>query len=314
MLEILSLVIPFFAVIGCGYAGARLIGETGQRGINNLVLYFALPTLLFAMMARSDIGTRFQGDFVTAYTSVSLVLFAVAFATVKLLFRPRRGEAAVHAMGAVYGNTGYMGIPIVVTMLGQSASVPIVVSLIIDLAIMVPLTAAIVESDDPRGNRSVAHGAMSALRGTIRNPLILASALGAAWSLAALPIPVMLGGFLDLLGAAAAPCALFAMGCSLYGKPLGGTLSPALLISVFKLVIHPIVLWFALTWIWTIDPEWTKPALIAASLPVAVTVYVVARQYNTLVVSTSTTILVSTSLSLVSVPVFLLLLDRLPGI
>lgn len=314
MFEILSLVIPFFAVIGCGYAGARLIGDAGQQGINNFVLYFALPTLLFSMMARSDLAARFEADFVTAYTTVSLVLFAACFMVVKALFRPRRREAAVHAMGAVYGNTGYMGIPIVVTLLGQSASVPIVVSLIIDLAVMVPLTAAIIESDDPHANKGVLHGAIGALRGTIRNPLILASGLGAAWSLAALPMPVVLDGFLELLGAAAAPCALFAMGCSLYGKPLGGTLSPAILVSVFKLVIHPAALWFALTQIWQIDPDWTRPALIAASLPVAVTVYVVARQYNTLVVSTSTTILASTTMSLASVPVFLLLLDQLPGL
>lgn len=314
MIQILSLVIPFFAVIACGYFGARLIGEQGQRGINNLVLYFALPALLFSLMARADLAERFQVDFVAGYTTVSLVLFALTGLWIKLWLRPRRAETAVYAVASVYGNTGYMGIPIVVVMLGQQATVPTVVALIIDLAVMVPITAAIIESDDPRSNKGVMHGAWSALRGTARNPLIIASALGAAWSLASLPIPVMLGGFLDLLGAAAAPCALFAMGCSLYGKPLGGTLSPALFLSAAKLVIHPLALWFALTQVWQVDPEWVRPALIASSLPVAVTVYVIARQYGTLVISTSTTILVSTALSLLTVPTLLLLLDRLPGL
>lgn len=314
MIEILSLVIPFFAVIGCGYFGARLIGEEGQRGINNLVLYFALPALLFSLMARADLAERFQLDFVAGYTTVSLVLFAATYVAVKAWLRRRRSETAVYAVASVYGNTGYMGIPIVVVMLGQSATVPTVVALIIDLAVMVPVTAAIIESDDPRGNRGVLHGAVSALRGTARNPLIIASALGAGWSLANLPVPGVLDRFLELLGAAAAPCALFAMGCSLYGKPLGGTLSPALLLSGLKLIIHPLALWFALTQVWDVDPQWVKPALIASSLPVAVTVYVVARQYNILVISTSTTILVSTVLSLASVPLVLLALDHLPGL
>ena len=101
---------------------------------------------------------------------------------------------------------------------------------------------------------------------------------------------------------------------SLYGKPVGATLSPAALISVLKLLVHPFLLWLALTQIWQIDPSWTKPALIASCLPVAVTVYVVARSHRTLVLGSSTTILVSTLCSLITVPLFLLLLDRLPGL
>lgn len=314
MIQVLSLVIPFFAVIGCGYAGARLVGEEGQRGINNLVLYFALPALLFSTMARSDLAARFEADFVTAYTVVSVLLFAVAFLVVRVTFSLGRGEAAIQAMGSVYGNTGYMGLPIVVVMLGQPASVPVVLSLIIDLAVMVPLTAAIVESGDPRSGRGVVHGAAAALTANLRNPLIVAAAAGAAWSLLELPMPGMLDGFLDLLGAAAAPCALFAMGSSLYGRALGGTVAPALVISAFKLVAHPLLLYLAMTRVWHIDPDWTRPVLIAASLPVAVTVYVVARQYRTEVLSTSTTILVSTFLSLLTVPLALLVIERLPGL
>lgn len=314
MTAILSLVAPFFAVIACGYAGARLIGEEGQRGINNLVLYFALPVLLFSMMAGSDIAAHFQPDYVTAYIAVSLSLFAATFLLVMAAYRYRRREAAVLAMGSVYSNIGYMGIPMVVVLLGSPASVPLVLSLIIDVAVIVPLASAIVESDRPGREGGLVHGALNALRGVLTNPLIAAAALGAAWSLAELPMPTFLGGFLDLLGAAAAPCALFALGCGLYGKPLGGTLGPAMLISFLKLVIHPVLLWFALTQLWSVDPDWVRPALIAACLPVAVTVYVVARQYDTQVVSTSTTILVSTAFSLFSVTAMLALLEYLPGL
>ncbi len=314
MIDVLSLVVPFFAVIGCGYFGARLIGEDGQRGINNLVLYFALPALLFSMMARSDLAERFQGSFVTAYTAVSVCLFAATYLLVKWLWRRDRGDTAILAMGSVYGNTGYMGIPIVVVLLGQGASVPVVVSLIIDLAVMVPLVSAIVESGQATERKGLFHGGWQALRGTARNPLIIASALGAGWSLAALPMPRMFGGFLDIFAAAAAPCALFAMGCSLRGKPLGGTLSPAILVTVIKLLVHPLVLWLALTRVFSVDPSWVRPALIAASLPVAVTVYVVARQYGTQVLASSTTIVVSTTLSLLTVPLFLVGIDYLPGL
>ncbi len=310
MLDILSLVIPFFAVISCGYFGAKLVGEAGQQGINNLVLYFALPTLLFSLMARSDLAERFEPDFVAAYTSVSLVLFTAAFIFVKLTYRLGRQEAAIYAMGSVYGNTGYMGIPIIVIMLGHAASIPVVITLIIDLAVMVPLVSAIVESGSRSSGKNPLHGAFIALFATIRNPLIIAAGLGAAWSITGPGIPPVLDGFLELLGSAAAPCALFALGSSLYGKPLGHAISPALFISFLKLIVHPIAIWIAMMLIWKIDPSWVHPALIAASLPVAVTVYVVARQYQTLVIGTSTTILFSTTLSLVSVPLIMLAIER----
>ncbi|GJL81205.1 MAG: malonate transporter [marine bacterium B5-7] len=313
MIEVISLVVPFFAVIGCGYLGARLIGESGQQGINNFVLYFALPTLLFSMMARSDLASRFEIDFVTAYTATSIVLFAYSFMLFKLLFGLKRRNTAIYAVGTVYGNTGYMGIPIVVVMMGESASLPVVLSLLIDLAVMLPITAAMIESDDPDHAGGLLHGARSALVGTLKNPLVIAIALGALWSMLKLPLPTMANGFIDVMAAAAAPCALFAMGSSLYGKPLGSSLTPAILVSLLKLIAHPLLLWVALTRVWNVDPEWARPALVAASLPVAVTVFVIARQYQVMVISASTAIVVSSLLSIISVPVFMLILQNLPA-
>lgn len=310
MFEILSLVLPFFAVIGCGYFGARLINETQQDGINNLVLYFALPVLIFSLMARSEIASRFQPDFVSAYLAVSLLLFVLAFLLIRMVYQSSRSDTAIFAMGAIYGNTGYMGIPIIVISLGNEASVPVVISLILDVMIMIPVSVAVLESGRGDVKGSLLNGVVKALIATFRNPLIIAALLGIVWSISELPMPVMLDGFLNLLGAAAAPCALFALGASLYGKPIGSTLSPSLLVSGFKLVVHPLLLWYAMTQIWHIDPAWAHPALLGAAMPVAATVYVVARQYHTMITGASTAILVSTGLSLVSYPAVIIILEH----
>ena len=310
MFEIISLIVPFFAVIGCGYFGARLIPESQQDGINNLVLYFALPVLIFSLMAQSNIADQFELAFVPAYTIVSIFLFCLAFWLVRALYGLHRGDRAIYALGAVYGNTGYMGIPVIVVLLGESASVPVVISLMIDLIIIIPLAAAVIESSG-RQQGNLVHGAMATLLATLRNPLVLASVLGVAWSMLELPIPAMMNGFMDLMGAAAVPCALFAMGASLHGKPLGGAVSPALLISVLKLIIHPLLLWIMMTRIMDIDPDWARPALLAASMPMAATIYVLARQYQTRVVGASTAVLISTGLSLLTFPTLMLMLDHL---
>jgi malonate transporter len=311
MFEIFSLVIPFFAVIGCGYVGAKLIGEEGQQGLNLFVVYFALPALLFSLMARGELATYFEGNFVAAYTSTSVVLVIFAFIIFRGLYHRHRPETAILAMGAVYGNIGYMGIPVITLILGPKASVPAIIALIIDVMIIVPLMSTIIVSGSENRTRNVFRAATDSFIATSKSPFIVAAFLGAAWSFTGLSLPNMADGFLDILATAAAPCALFALGSSLYGKPIGANISPALAVSFFKLVIHPIALYVSLTMIFSVDPEWAKPAVIAASLPVALTVYIVARQYNTLVVGASTAILLSTALSLVTVPLTLLVLGKL---
>lgn len=302
---------PFFAVIGCGYIGARLIGESGQQGLNLFVVHFALPALLFSLMARGQLASHFAADFIVAYISTSLVLFALAGFVLHAIYRRHRRETAILAMGSVYGNIGYMGIPIVSMILGPEASVPAVIALIIDVMVIIPLASAIIVSGSEHASGGVARAALNAFIATAKSPFIIAAFLGAGWSLGGLPMPGMVDRFLDILAAAAAPCALFALGSSLYGKPMGANFAPALSVSLFKLVIHPAVLFISLTMIFSVDPEWARPAVVAASLPVALTVYIVARQYQVLVVGASTSILLSTALSLVSVPLTLLILSRL---
>lgn len=311
MFEIFSLIVPFFGVIGCGYAGGKLIGEKGQQGLNLFVLHFALPALLFSLMAHGELATRFEAGFIAAYASTSVVLVVFAYVVFRYLYHRRRRETAILAMGSVYGNIGYMGIPIVTIILGPEASVPAVIALMIDVMIIIPLMTAIVASDSESKNSRFFDAAFKVFITTIKSPFIIAAFLGAAVSLSGLPLPGMIDSLLDILAAAAAPCALFALGASLYGKPLGGNISPALVVSLFKLVIHPVLLFVVLTMVFSVDPKWAESAVIAASLPVALTVYIVAQQYNAAVVGASTAILLSTALSLVTVPLTLLVLRNL---
>ena len=180
MFELFSLIIPFFAVIGCGYVGAKLIGEEGQQGLNLFVVHFALPALLFSLMARGELATHFEGQFVTAYTSTSVVLVIFAFVIFRGIYRRHRRETAILAMGTVYGNIGYMGIPVITLILGPKASVPAVIALIIDVMIIVPLMSAIVVSGSVNNTRNVFQAAADSFIATSKSPIIVAAFLGAA--------------------------------------------------------------------------------------------------------------------------------------
>ena len=145
MLTILNVTIPFFAVIGCGYLSERLgiLGQASRTGLNRFVFYFALPALLFSIMSNARFDAGFEWQFLAAWSLVSIVLFLLFFAVARGLFGLSAADGTIHALGGVYGNTGYVGIPLVVVAFGPDASVPVILCLTIDLVLMIPIMAQI---------------------------------------------------------------------------------------------------------------------------------------------------------------------------
>lgn len=310
MLAVLSITIPFFAVIVCGYAAERfgLLGEAGRAGINSFVFYFSLPVLLFSLMATTDVSDRFDWIFVGAYLGVSLVLFAAVLVTVRAVFGLSASEGALAALSGVYGNVGYIGIPLVVVMFGQAQVIPVILCLVMDLIIMIPLAILLIElqggSDARLGN---VFGKTS--RALLTNPIIVSIALGILASLSGVKLPAVAMDFTTLLGSAAAPCALFALGSSLVGRKIAGAVAETGFVTVVKLVVHPVAVWIAMFHVFTIDPDWAWAAVIASTMPVAATVFVLAQQYETYVARSSSAILVSTVISVVTVTACLVYLQ-----
>ncbi len=79
--------------------------------------------------------------------------------------------------------------------------------------------------------------------------------------------------------------------------------------STFKLLIHPVAMWFATTQVFTVDPLWSTVAILGASLPVAANVFIVARQYDTYLERASSAILLSTLVSMITVSILLVALS-----
>ena len=310
MSTILDTVLPFFALIFCGYGAARfgLLAPGSAAGLNSFVFYFALPAFLFSLMSASPIGEVLNVPFILAYSSTSLVLFAVAAVGGRALFGVGKGEAAVLGLAAVLPNTGYMGIPLISTALGKEAALPIVVGLIVDGVVLIPIAMVLITSGKGAGGSTLGNLA-STLTPLVRNPIIVSIFAGLLFSAAGpdtLPAPI--SSFLDLLAAATGPCALFALGATLAGRSVSGAAEVSYM-TALKLFVHPAALWLAATLVFGVDPMWATAATLGAALPIAANVFIVARQYDTYVERTSSAILVSTSVSVVTVSILLALLN-----
>jgi malonate transporter len=316
VLTILTITIPFFAVIGCGYFAGKfgILDRSSRAGLNGFVFYFALPVLLFSVMSGAKFEEGFEWKFPAAYALVSIVLFLLAFAVAKSVFKLNTANGAIHALGGVYGNTGYVGFPLIVVVFGSSAGIPVVVCLTIDLVLMIPIAMFFIEAGSGKGESGQVLAIIGkTLRALSRNPLILAILAGTAVSLSGLELPAVVQGFTKLLGAAAAPCALFALGSSLFGQPVRGAFAEVSTITVVKLVVHPLLVWYTMFEVFEVNELWGFAAVLASTMPVAATVYVLAQQYDTYVARASTAILLSTAVSIISITTILayLPIDRL---
>ena len=309
MQSILNNALPFFALILCGYAAGRLklLTETTAAGVNTFVYYFALPAFLFALMSSSPLSDVLDGPFIGAYVAASLAVFALAAAGGRLLFGVERGEAAIIGLTAVLPNTGYMGIPLISAVLGREAAVPIVVGLTLDGVLMIPLAILLIESSRDKSDGLLQTG-VSTLGSLVKNPLILSIFAGLAFSGTGLSTPTPVSNFLELLGAAAGPCALFALGATLASRPIAGGAVEISYMTALKLFVHPAALFATTTFLFDVRPLWATAALLGAALPIAANVFIVARQYDVYVTRTSSAVLISTVVSMFTVSILLLLL------
>lgn len=296
-----SVALPFFAVVASGYLAARsgLLPRAAVSGINVFVFYFALPALLVVSIAASPVREILDPTLLLAWLLPSLLLFVLGFFIMRRGFRATRSEAAVQALAGVFSNVGFMGLPLVVLALGSAAILPAVVVVLADTVIMIAIATMLIESE-----RNARAGIVSALAtvlsGVARNPVIIASLAGLLLAAFEISFPAPVDAYLQLLGDAAAPAALFALGAALaVGGNARGAGSTAVLLTL-KLLIHPLLVLLLGLWL-QLPALWLAVLVIQASLPIAVNVYVLAQRYEVAVDQMSAAIFLSTVISIVTV-------------
>ena len=305
MLAIFLKTLPFFALIGLGYmAGrARFFTPDATAYLTKFVFYFALSAMLFGFAANLTLSDIFDGRFIAAYLSGTVAVYVLA-TVVGMVRRLPVAEAAVEAQCAVIGNVGFLGIPMFVLLLGPQSAGPMLMVLATDLIVFSSLIVILITGS--RGRLGLATLRTVGL-GLLKNPMIVSIAAGIAWSATGRDLWTPADEFLALLGAAATPGALFAIGASLAGKT-AERLSVAGWLSTAKLVLHPAAVAIFALWLLPVDRYAATVMISAAALPVAGNVYMLAQHYGVAPQRVSAAILVSTALSIVTVSVVIGLL------
>jgi len=258
MQAILAVTVPFFALVLAGYLAARrhVLPESAIPGLNAFVLYFALPCMLFRFGSSTPLFDLLNPVVLGVYLLAALLIVFFTIA-ITLSQRVHLKDAAFGALVAAFPNTGFMGVPLLVALLGPAAAGPVICSMLADLFITSSLCIALAQAHD-----ASAHGArtaaLRALRGALSNPLPWSIALGAVFAAGGLELPGPLAVVVRMLADAATPVALFTIGAVLWragqhvratapgpsGVPpraLRTPLADYLPVALIKLFLHPLL-------------------------------------------------------------------------
>lgn len=299
MLAIFLKTLPFFGLIALGYwAGrTRFFTEEATAYLTKFVFYFALSAMIFRFAANLDVREVFDWTFIWAYLWATALVYAIV--TFVAQWRGLSvAEAAVEAQVGVIGNVGFLGIPMLAVLLGERAVGPVVMVLAVDLLVFGSLIVILITGS--RDGRVSPQILKTVGLGLLKNPMIMSIAAGFLVSALSVPIPVPVNEFLTLLGAAATPGALFAIGASLASKS-AERMSVAVWLTTSKLVLHPVAVAVAALVIFPVEPYAASVMIAAAALPVAGNVYIIAQHYGVAPQRVSAAILVSTAISIVTV-------------
>ncbi len=308
MIDFALLSLPIFGVVALGWIAvqARVATPGMLDALGAFSFRFALPALVFRLIAGQPLGRSFNPLFYGGYLASGSLIFALGFTLSRIFDRQGTTVASAHATTTV-GNLGFLGPPLVLAFFGQRGAGPLAMAILAEVMVLLSVGGAIMGA-----SRSSGDGIRSfVLRGTVLNPIVAAIALGAAFAATGIQLPNSLDRFLSFLGGAAGPTALFAVGGALALQQFDRkTAIAAAVMSGTKLVVYPALVWYMLAQVLQLESFWVRVAVLLASLPSAGSTYIFAQRYAADEHRVSAAIALSTVVSVVSVPFSVWLVRR----
>jgi predicted permease len=249
VLQILTVTFPFFALVLCGFVAAHrgMLPMPAIPGLNAFVLFFALPCMLYRFGASTPIAQLLDPSVALTYLLCALVMVGFVVA-VTLHGRIGWNDASFGALVGAFPNTGFMGVPLLVALLGPKAAGPAIVTILVDMVITTSLCIALSRLDG-HDAASAGRAVKNALKGVATNPMPWSILLGAVVSALQMELPKPVQQTVGLLADAASPVALFTIGAVLARSQImarAGEAHPVhwmevVPVAAIKLFLHPLL-------------------------------------------------------------------------
>ena len=300
MQTILGVTVPFFALVLFGYVAARRcwVPVEAVPAFNGFLLFFAVPAMLFRFASNTPFADITNGRYFLAWSISGVIVLIVVTVACRRLLGQRLRDAAFYGLAGAVANAGFMGVPLIVALLGERAAAPVILAIVADLVVVGSIGLLLAEADGATRSGWKAD-LREALVRIFLNPFLLSMLAGAAFSGLHLQLVTPAAEIVKLLADSAGPCALFAIGLSLV-RPDAPLKTPMLALPVAaKLLLQPAVVWMVMTLL-GVDDFARMVATLVAALPSAGWVFIFAMRYEADAGRISAAILWTTALAFVT--------------
>ncbi len=306
MLQIVKIILPVILLVAFGWLLARrkIFNAEVGNGLNQFVFYAAIPALIFYAVYKTDIHQLLDWSFILTYFIIFMVMFWMVFIIYRLVLKKSQGISAIAAMATAFTNVGLIGLPILLLFVGKQAIIPVAIVIIVAMLIYIPMLTLLLETSI-NNNKDKKVVFLRMLKHTLLHPFVLATLLGVIVSASQLKVPVYIAQFVNYLQAATIPCALIIIGIELNQLQLGN-LKEVLILSLVTLIVKPLLTFWIIT-LFHLDPFFGFALIVTNIVPTGKNVYIIAKRYNTFEKEASGIISVTTLLSAITIPIFLLM-------
>ena len=286
VIELFSIMAPVF-LIGCiGYAWTYTGQAFDSTFVARMVGLVGTPCLVFTALAEAEIGLDALSSVAVAMILCVTIFLAFGAITLKLTGLPLN----VHLPSLITPNVGNMGLPVCLFAFGPDG-------LVLAVAIMATLTITCFSL-----NIWIASGTASPLE-ALKQPAIWASVLGALVIYFDLQMPDWLLDTTRLVGGLSIPLMLLALGVSIATLKVSDFGRSAFLSSWRIGVGYGVAVGVA--FLLDLDPLVRNVLILQSSMPAAVFAFLFAQMYDTRPAEVAGTIVVSTLMSLITLPLIL---------
>ncbi|WP_263772631.1 AEC family transporter [Propionivibrio soli] len=302
----LALAAPLFSLVFIGYAVMRFTGwpTAMSEALSQFVFTLALPALLFRLLSDFSKLPPVDARLLIAFFGSCLAVFVVGRFISWKVFKLDGVSQSVFALGCVFSNNVLLGLPLAKVTLGDAAVPSVALVLVFNALILWTLVTISVEWAR-HGSLSI-RGFAKTVRSVLTNPVVFGILSGTFIGLLGLRLPAAVDTPLTMIGQAATPMALIALGMGLaeFGILDGWRVSAA--ITAVKLVLQPIVVW-GLARLLNLPTMETQVVVLLGSMAIGANVYLMSRQFKVLEGPIASSLVLSTVLAAVTTPLALTL-------
>ncbi|WP_408596574.1 AEC family transporter [Limnohabitans sp.] len=313
MLNILTITAPIYLSIGTGYVATRsgFFSKLDMQVFGRFVLNFALPAMLFNALSLRDFQDVLHPRYLLAYALGSVMTFAIGFAMWRYGRRESLTLSALVGMGVSCSNSGYVGYPILLQILGPEAGVGMALTLLVENLIIIPLGISLADSGEAQ-HASWQHTVLASFRRLLKIPMLWAIVGGFVFSMMGWHLPEVLFKAVNLFALTCVGIALFVNGGSLVGMHVVGQMQSVAGIALCKLCLHPVLVGVMLWTFGGMDVSLQIAGVLLASMPM-MGIYPILGQRHGQEGFCAAALLVTTVASFFSISLLLWGLSQVPG-